>query len=159
MKTLIFDLDNAGAKSKALREVTKLFARNGTQVVSSSVDQKLSRRAGVTFRNVNLTFADNQTVTMAVKSSGDVFEVRLNGKALPLRNQDDHVQAIGEIADRMDASRGAFQRALARTKVALPVGIKVSRPAMFAALTAKRDALVEAVTEAKTILAALQPVS
>lgn len=156
MKNLIFDLDK-GNKDQALREAAKLFKRAGATVVSSDVDAGLSRRAGVTFRNVNFTFADNQRVTFAVKSTGDVFEVRLNGKALPLRHQDDHVKAIGEITDRMDAARGAFQRALAKVHVPLPPSIRTSRTNMLTALTQRRDNLKSAVDEAKATLAKLLP--
>lgn len=148
MKTLVFDLEKGG-RDRALKEATRLFKRAGAQVVSSDVDKALSRKAGVSYRNINFTFADNQTVTFAVKTTGDVFEVRLNGKPLPLRNQDDHALAIGEIAERMDAGRAAYQRALARVLVPLPPSIRVSRVSMVTALTERRDNLKVAVTEAK----------
>lgn len=156
MKTLIFDLEKGG-KDRAITQATKIFLRAGAQVVSAEVDAKLSRKSGVTYRNINFTFADGQTVTLGVKSTGDVFEVRLNGKALPLRNQDDHVLAIGEIAERMDTARGAFQRALAKVRIPLPPSIRVSGTTMIAKLTERRDSLIEAVTEAKSTLARLVP--
>lgn len=148
MKTLVFDLEK-GSKDRALKEATRLFKRAGAQVVSAEVDSSLSRKAGVSFRNVNFAFADNQTVTFAVKTTGDVFEVRLNGKPLPLRNQDDHAMAIGEIAERMDAGRASFQRALAKVRVPLPPSIRVSRVNLIGALTERRDNLKVAVSEAK----------
>lgn len=148
MKTLVFDLEKGG-RDRALKEATRLFRRAGAQVVSSDVDKALSRKAGVSFRSINFTFADNQTVTFSVKTTGDVFEVRLNGKALPLRNQDDHALAIGEIAERMDAGRAAFQRALARVRVPLPPSIRVSRVNLITALTERRDNLVAAIAQAK----------
>lgn len=156
MKTLVFDLEKGG-RDKALREATRLFSRAGAKVVSSDVDKSLSRKSGVSFRNINFTFADNQTVTFAVKVTGDVFEVRLNGKALPLRNQDDHALAIGEIAERMDAGRASFQRALARVRVPLPPSIRVSRVGMITALTERRDNIKAAIMEAKATYEALVP--
>lgn len=156
MKTLLFDLER-GNKDRSLKEATRLFKRAGAQVVNAEVDQKLSRRAGVTFRNVNFTFPDNQTVTFAVKSTGDVFEVRLNGKPLPLRNQDDHARAIGEIAERMDAGRAAFQRALAKVRVPVPPSIRVSRANLITALTERRDSLRVAIGEAKAFYERLVP--
>lgn len=154
MKTLIFDLDKGG-KDRALREAQRLFNRAGAVVVSSEVDAALGRRAGVSFRNVHFTFADGQRVTFAVKLTGDVFEVRLNGKAVPLRNQDDHAKAIGEIAERMDTARGAFQRALAKVRVPLPPSIRVSRTSMLETLTARRDDLRAAVEQGRATLAGL----
>lgn len=149
MKTLVFDLEK-GNKDRALKEATRLFKRAGAQVVSSDVDKALSRKSGVSFRNINFTFADNQTVTFSVKTTGDVFEVRLNGKPLPLRHQDDHALAIGEISERMDAGRAAYQRALARVRVPLPPSIRVSRVNLITALTERRDNLKAAIVEAKT---------
>lgn len=156
MKTLVFDLEKGG-RDRAVKEAAKLFKRAGANVVSSQVDGSTLRRAGVTFRNVHFTFADNQTVTFSVKTTGDVFEVRLNGKPLPLRHQDDHALAIGEIAARMDGGRGAFQRALARVRVPLPPSIRVSRTNLVTALTERRDNLKSAIAEAKTTYETLVP--
>lgn len=156
MKTLVFELDR-GNKDKAVREATRLFKRAGAQVVSAEVDANLSRRAGVSFRNISFSFADNQKVTFAVKATGDVFEVRLNGKPVPLRNQDDHALAIGEIAERMDAGRAAYQRALARVRVPLPPSIRVSRVNLLIALTERRDNLVSGVAEAKATYEKMVP--
>lgn len=156
MKTLIFDLEKGG-KDRAIREATKLFQRAGAQVVSSTVDATPSKRAGVKFRGVNFTFADGQTVILNVKDTGDVFEVKINGKLTPLRYQDDHAKAIGEITDRMEAGRGAFQRALAKVRIPLPPSIRVSRAGMVKALTERRDNLKVALEEARTTLAKLLP--
>jgi hypothetical protein len=156
MKTLLFKFDAMGSgNDKAIRDITRMFDRAGVQVVSSEVAKTLTKRAGVAFRNVDFTMADGQTVTMAVKETGDVFEVKINGSVVPLRNQDDHGKAIAEIGALLDKKRVAFQRALARVKVPLPPSIRVSRTAMLAAKTEKRDGLKEAVTLAEQELAEL----
>lgn len=154
MKPILFQFDAQG-KAKALREVAKLFERAGTQVVTSEAAPTMSKRAGVSFRNVDFTFADGQRVTMAVKETGDVFEVRINGSVVPLRNQDDPALAVKEIAGLLDKRRAAFQKAQARVKVPLPPSLRVSRKTLMAAKVAKRDALKEAVTEAEKELADL----
>ena len=159
MKTLIFDFEKLSGKDKAMREVVKLFGRANAQVVSSDIAKTTQRRAGVTFRDVSFTFADGQRVTMAVKDTGDVFEVKINDKVVPLRHQDDHAKAITEIADLMDRKRGAFQKKLALVRIPLPPSIKISRPNMLAALVAKRDVLAGAINEAKATLAELMPVA
>lgn len=155
MKNLLFDFENISDKNRTVKRALQAFAKAGTHVVSSEVDKTVSRRSGVTFRGVHFTFADGQRVTMAIKQTGDVFEVRLNDKVLPLRNQDDHAKAIEEIAGRMSASRAAFQKALAKVKVPVPPAARVSRATLIKAKEEKRDALKEAVAEAKTELAEL----
>lgn len=155
MKPLLFDFEKMSEKDKSVVQAAKLFARAGAQVVSSEVAKTLSRRAGIAFRNVDFTFADGQTVTLSVKETGDIFEIKVNGKLTPIREQDDHGKAIAEIAGRMDKGRSAFQSALAKVKVALPPSIRVSRTTMLAAKVTKRDALKEAVGIARETLAGL----
>jgi len=158
MKTITFDFDNASARARSIREISKEFTKVGAQVVTAEADQNTSRRAGITFRNLNLTFADGQTVTLAVKSTGDVFEVKINGKVTPLREQDDHRKTILEIATKMEVGRAKFQAALARVRVPLPASIRTSRTSMLVAKQARRDELVEAISLAKAQYAEIKGV-
>lgn len=145
MKTLSFNFESPSEKDQAVKEVIKRFRVAGSQVITSEFDAKTSTRAGVKFRALNLTFADGQTVAMAFKATGDVFEVKVNGKVLPLKNQDDYVASISEIVSRLDAGRSGFQKALARSKVPLPPSIRVSRTKMRELKIEKRDALKEVI--------------
>jgi hypothetical protein len=155
MKNLIFNVEAAGQNDKAIRDATRMFLRGGAQVVDAKVAPTVMKRAGIQFRNIDFTFADGQTVTMAVKITGDVFEVRINGGVVPLRQQDDHVKAIAEIAAQLDKKRAAFQRAMARVKVPLPPSVRVSRSTLLAAKIERRDGLKEAVALAESELAEL----
>ncbi len=155
MKTLLFNFGAMGANDKSIREITKRFDRAGTQVVSHDVAKTLTKRLGVAYRNVELTFADGQTVTMGVKETGDVFEVRINGKVVPLRQQDDHAATVVEIATLLDKRRAAFQRALAKVKVPLPPSLRVSKTSLIDQKIAKRDGLREAIASKEEELAEL----
>lgn len=145
MKNLLFDFEKISDKAKAVKEVAKAFSRAGANVVSTEVAATTSRRSGITFRNVSFTFADGQLVQLSVKSTGDVFEVRINGKPVPLKNQDDHAKAVAEIAARMDTGRSAFQKALTKARVPLPPAPRVSRATLIKAKEERRDGLKEAV--------------
>lgn len=160
MKSILFNFNSMGAgKDKAIREVTRLFKRAGANVVKVEVAPQPAKKAGIAYRNVDLTFADGQTVTMAVKETGDIFEVRINKTVVPVRTQEDAEKAIGEIAGQLDKRRSAFQRALARVRVALPPSVRVNRKTMIAAKVAKRDGLREAVSLAEQELAELTGVA
>lgn len=156
MKNLLFDFENMGDKARVIKEVARTFSRAGANVVSTEVAKTTARRAGITFRNVSFTFADGQIVLLAVKASGDVFEVRINGKVVPLKNQDDHAKAVAEIAARMDLGRSAFQKALAKIRVPLPPAARVSRVTLIKAKEEKRDGLIEAVSIAQKTLESLE---
>lgn len=156
MKTILFDFSAMGAANdKAIKEITRRFAKAGVEVVSSSVAPQTTKRAGVVFRNVTFTFADSQTAVLAVKETGDVFEVKINGSMVPLRQQDDHAKTIAEIAALLDKRRVAFQRAMARVKVPLPPSVRATRKTIMAAKVEKRDGLREAVSLAKQALSEL----
>jgi hypothetical protein len=157
MKNLIFDFGSPSAIARTVRQAEAAFLRAGCAVAVTNVDATPSRKAGESYRNVNFTMADNQRVTLGVKATGDVFEVKVNGKATPLRNQDDHGAAIVEIAGKLDASRTKFQKALAMVRVPIPPSIRTSRTNMLAALTQKRDALQGAIEVATAELESYAP--
>ena len=103
-----------------------------------------------------LTFADSQRVLLRIKQSGDIFQVVLNGKPLPIKNQDDHVKAIAEIVKAMDAGRSRFQKLMAAAKVRPPAGIRTAAPRMEQVLTEKRDALRSAIDDVRQQIASLR---
>ncbi|WP_445157656.1 defense against restriction DarA-related protein [Halomonas sp. E14] len=156
---LLFSFDDLSRKDKAVRDVEKYFRRAGANPVSVDVDSRIKRTSGVSYREIGLTFSDSQVVKLRVKRPGDIFQVLLNRKVVPMANQDDHVKAIGEIVQAMDRGRTAFQRRLSRARVELPKRMKTAAPRMEKRLEAKRDALRDAVDDARQQLAELRPAS
>ena len=116
-KSLLFSFDDLTDKNRVVRSVKKQFEALGAVVVAVDVPARVKRTAGITYRELSLSFADSQIVTFRVKQTGDIFEVRLNGKTLPIKEQDDQRKALKEIADAMDKGRTAFQRKLQRVRV------------------------------------------
>ncbi|MCF7995424.1 MAG: hypothetical protein K9L88_11350 [Chromatiaceae bacterium] len=150
--TLLFNFDDLGNKGKATKAVEKAFTRAGVEVASVRADPKLKRTAGVSYRELLITFGDSQMVTLRIKRTGDIFQVLLNKKIVPITNQDDHTKAVSEIVALMERGRSAFQKKLAKIKPKLPERIKTAAPKMEVALTQQRDDLLEAVDAARTEL-------
>jgi hypothetical protein len=148
MQNLIFDIYNLSHKDKAIADAKKAFKKAGATVVSVDVDAKTKKALGIEYREVQFGFADSQTVRFGVNASGDVAQVRINGKAVPLKNPDDHAEAIKEIAAAMDKGRTKFQAALAKTKTPLPPTVRTAMPKVLDAMKAKVSALDEAISEA-----------
>ena len=140
---MVFDFQDL-ASGKAEKKLAQTFSRAGANVVQSAVGA-LKRSSGVSFKDVSLTFADGQVVAMSIKQTGDIYAVKLNGKPLPVKAQDDHFKAIKEIVDAMNAGRSKFQKILAAAKVKPPPGIRTAAPKMEQALADKRDALKSAI--------------
>jgi hypothetical protein len=144
-KNLLFTFQDMSVKDKAAKAVMKYFARAGANAVQQDVSAQVRRTSGVSYREITLTFADSQQVVLRIKQTGDVYQVLLNGKVAPIKNQEDHVKAVAEIVQMLDAGRTKFQALLAKAQAKLPPGVKTAAPKMIQALTEKRDGLKEAI--------------
>lgn len=156
MKNLLFSFEDLSSKDKAIKQASRYFSRAGANVVQHEVPAMVKRMAGISYREMALTFADSQRVVLRVKQTGDIFQVLLNGKVLPIKSQDDHVQAIAEIVQAMDAGRSRFQKLMAAAQVRPPAGIRTAAPKMELVLTEKRDALRGAIDEVRRQIEALK---
>src|SRR5690606_765225 len=125
---LLINFDDLKPNNKALKNLVKAFTRAGAPVATIDADGRAKRTAGVTYREVILTFVDNQKITLFFKQTGDIFQVKLNGSVVPLKNQGDQVKAVSELVQLLDAGRAKFQAKLARQKVVLPSSIKTAAP-------------------------------
>lgn len=152
----VFSFEDMAAGDKASREVIQFFQRAKQVVVSQNIDSKIRRTSGQSYREMSFSFADNQTVVLRIKSTGDVFQVLLNGKILPIKHQDDQTKAIIEISNALDSNRTKHQKKLASLAVKLPSGIKTAQPTQIARLTERRDQLKEAIAETESEIARIK---
>ena len=121
---IVFDFDHMNGKTdKSTKDVIKLFTRGGATVAESELSA-IKRTSGISYKELTLTFADSQQVIFQIKQTGDIFKVKINGKEMPVKNQQNIEAAIQEILSRLEKGRIDFQKKLARTKVALPPKIK-----------------------------------
>jgi hypothetical protein len=150
---LLFTFADLSIKDKAAKAAIKYFARAGAHVVAQDVSPQIKRTSGISFREMKLTFADSQTILFRIKQSGDIYQILLNGKVTPIKNQDDHIGAIAELVQMLDTGRTKFQAKLAKALVKLPPALKTAAPKMLAALTEKRDGLVEAIAAVREEIA------
>lgn len=146
----------ASSKDKIAKIIGRQFGMAGQNIVQTDISESTKRSSGVSFREMTLTFADSQTITLRVKQTGDIFQVLLNNKVIPIKNQDDHAKAVTEIAQNLDKGRAQFQKKLAATKVAVPKGIKTAAPKIEQVLTEKRDSLKEAIQAVNDEIGKLQ---
>lgn len=150
MKNFLFEYAEIGGGKGAEKKLAQAFSRAGAEVVSTGTDGKTKRTAGVSFKSLMLTFADGQTIEALVKQTGDIYQVKLNGKLIPLKAPDDHKESVKQLVTLLDSGRAKFQAALAKTKVALPAGTKSKAVDMSAQLKAQVEALDTQIAEATT---------
>jgi len=140
--------DEKGA-AKALEKIVKIFTRAGNGVIpddskaEAAEISKIKRTAGVKYREIAINFLDSQSLVLRVKETGDIFQVVLNKKVVPIKNQDDQKKAITELVGMLNAGRSKFQAAMAKVKVKLPSEATTAKPKQVEVLTATRDKLKE----------------
>lgn len=153
---LEFDkLTPTGIKAAA-RVLLQKLARAGLQVVDIATDGKTKRASAIAYREVLITFADSQTLTLRVKATGDVFQLMVNGKLTPLAEQSDPDGAAKELALILDKSRAAFQKRMAAMQMKPPEGVKTAAPRLEAVLTQQVAEVKEQIAAAEAELADLQ---
>lgn len=157
MKLLIdFDALIPGKVQHAMRRVLQLFARADLKVVDVATDGKVRRQSSVSFREVVLSFADSQKLALRVKATGDVYEVQINGRKVPVSAQEDPARAVAELVKMLDTGRARFQKRLAAMQMKPPEGAKTAAPKLRDALVSQIAQVQESIEVAREELAALQ---
>lgn len=152
MKNIVIDFDKMGTDGDAaLLDLSKVFERAGITVIGRKTDTKIKREqlSAITYRTGEIEFADSQRLSISVKRTGDIFAVKLNDKALPIKNQDDQDKAIAEIIAKLDSGRAKYQDMLRKRKVALPDTIKTAIPKQEEVLKEEVATLKELITVAE----------
>jgi hypothetical protein len=140
---ILFPFDKSQINATQKRKIAQLFKKGGAEVLEVEVDSKTSTTAGIKNRQINISFTDSQSVTMFVKESGDVYQVMVNKRRVPMKEQDDHEGAIKEIAARLEAGRTAFQKRLSKIKAPKPRGVKATSRKKVTYIQERKKALVE----------------
>lgn len=154
---LIFEFKDLETKQKQVqKKIENIFNAAGkTKPVEIEIDGKTKRNNGISYKQIFCEFADSQTVILKVKQSGDIFEVLLNKKILPIANQDNHRKAVGEVINAMEKGRSAFQKKLAKAKATLPPSVKSTIVSKQQAMDEKKAALLEAIQAVQSELDAV----
>lgn len=106
---------------QGVEPIKKSFERAGMVVVDVEASNRAARKAGYQVKEATFFFGDGQRVTMSLKNdgdgSGDIYQVKLNNRVVPVKNVDDMDKAVAEVAQMAGANSAAFLKA-ARRKAA-----------------------------------------
>lgn len=160
----LFNFDDmATGSARAKYQIAKLFAKYRAPTASEDkpggggksveIDPKLRRSSGITYRDVHVAMKDSQTVTFRVKQTGDIFQVLVNGRAVPIKSQGNQADAIREIVDVLNARRARLQKVLTMAKVPMRRGASVSVRMQVNQLKSKLVGLDAMIEDAKMELA------
>lgn len=156
MKNLVIDFGKLAENDKtAPKDLLKVFKTAGAEIANSWVG-KAKRDSGVSFKPVFLVFADNQQIELRVKQTGDIYEVRLNGKAKPIKEQDDQKKAIAEVVNFVEANSNRFQTMLTKKIVKMPNDIQTTLKTLETTTADRKAELQAAIVEIKAEIETLE---
>lgn len=166
IKPAAIDLSTDQAIKASMREIAQLFRKFNTPIASAkaagegqAVDpievKKVRRVNGISYREVLIIMADGQTVTLRVKTTGDVFQVAIGSRVVPIHRQDDLSSAVREIVDLLNAGRARFVKAQSVKRTPMPSGVRASRKVVVSALKSRLAKWQTVLAEAKDELAEL----
>lgn len=156
MKLLIDYEGLATNATRAAKALTTMLLRAGVEAIKVESDGRTKRIAGISYRELVFTFADSQSLALRIKATGDVYEVRVNGKVTPIKEQDDAKKAAAELAGLLDRTRAKFQKRMAAVLMKPPEGAKTAAPRLIETLRAQVAELDQQIEAATAELAELQ---
>lgn len=101
--------------------IKKAFEKAGVTIVDVEASNRAARRAGYQVKDASFFFGDGQRVVMSLKNDGegggDIYQVKLNSRVVPVKSVDNMEKAVAEIAAMAQGNSAAFVKA-ARRKAA-----------------------------------------
>lgn len=103
---------------QGVQPVKDAFAKAGANVIDVTADNKATRKAGYQVKTATFYLEDGQTIAMLLKNdgkgNGDIYQVQLNSKVIPVKNVGDLEAAAAEIAAMAGSNSAAFTKAARR---------------------------------------------
>lgn len=148
-----FDFDNFD--EKGLAGVRREFEKAGASVIDIEASNKSRRMSGYATKSATIYFEDGQSLTLRIKGDGDVFQVKLNSRVVPIANVDSMKKAVGEMARYVESNAPAWKKAQRRKQQRAKVN-KKDLKAKPMPRAKKIEALDEEVTTLRSTLAELE---
>lgn len=156
MIPLLFNFNMTDAEKDAtVKKAIKIFTQAGVFITDVTIS-KAKRSSGVSFKELVFTFNDSQTATLMIKTTGDIFKVKVNKREMPIKHQDNPGKAIIEIVNKLDSGRISFQKRLSKQKVKLPAKIKSTVATREKILVEREKELDMEIAKAEETLASLK---
>ena len=107
-----FDFDKFD--EDGLAPVKRDFERAGMTVIDVEATNRSRRQSGFATKMARFHFEDGQTITLRIKGDGDVFQVQLNSRVIPIASVDNRKKAVEEMARMAMANAPAWKKAQRR---------------------------------------------
>lgn len=101
-------IDYVNFHEKMLDPIVKAFGNNKLAVVNVKASNMAKRENGVAIKEAQFEFKSGQKLVLKVKADGGVFQVKLNGKVLPVKEVFDVDAAFKEIVKMTKQNEAAY---------------------------------------------------
>ena len=111
MKSMI-DFDNF--TEKGLKKVLDKFKKKDLPVSDVTANNRGIRKSGYLTKSATITFESGQKLFVAIKADGGVYQVKLNGMVIPVKNYLEEGKAFKDLADRIKRNEAIYLKARAK---------------------------------------------
>lgn len=109
-KQMALTIDFEKFDKAGLKPVLKKFETAGLPIEDVEATNKAKRESGFLMKTATLIFASGQKLAVKIKAGGGVFQVKLNGKVIPIKSVDDIAKAVDEVVTYVKANEPAFTK-------------------------------------------------
>jgi chromosome segregation ATPase len=117
-------LDFEKITKSGLMPLTKKFARWKVEVADIEATNKPKRESGMQIKSAMLKISTGQKLEIKVKNTGTIFQIKLNGKVLPIKHVDNMDKAVIEIVDYIQENEKSYLKSQERRVAKLAAGEK-----------------------------------
>lgn len=101
-------IDYVNFYEKNMEPIAKAFGQNKLAVVNVKATNMAKRENGVAIKEAQFEFKSGQKLVIKIKADGGVFQVKLNGKVLPIKEVFDVDAAFKEIVRMVKQNEAAY---------------------------------------------------
>lgn len=121
-------------------------------VIDLYANKQNKRSNGTAYREIIITFIDNQKIAIRVKIDGSIWQVYHNEKL------DSKITKFEELQSLLEQNRTKYQQLLAKAVLKLPPSMKTALPDLMKAAEEKKANLLAAIAETQVKIAELKVV-
>lgn len=114
-----FTIDFSQVTPSGLKEFSAAFKRNKLEVIEIVASNKATTKDGLKTKKAQFVFGDEQAITLFFTENGDLSQVKLNTKFIPLEHQETLNATCKEIALKVKANEARFAKLLEKKAVAV----------------------------------------
>jgi vacuolar-type H+-ATPase subunit I/STV1 len=110
-----------------LKDILKQFGKADLPVEKVDATNKAKREMGFLVKSATFNFESGQKLLLKAKAGGSIFQVRLNGKVIPIKNADDLEKGVKEVVQYVKKNEVTYLKqrakrieALQKVKIKLP---------------------------------------